>query len=71
MLLGLAILFLINELVRPTLLRWERKQAVRELQCYQREFLGAQDPQVKLFWAQEIIDCRARYRRRLGELPDS
>ena len=69
-LLGLVILFGINELVRPYLLRWERKHAVRELRYYQSEFHAANDPRTKLFWMEQIMDCRARFRPRLGELPE-
>jgi len=69
-LLGLVILFGINELVRPYLLLWERKCALRELRYYQDECRTSHDPRMKLFWAQEIIDCRVRHRRRLGELPE-
>lgn len=69
-LLGLVILFGLNELVRPYLLRWERKCAVRELRYYEDECRAADDPRMKLFWAQEVIDCRRRHRSRLGELPE-
>lgn len=69
-LLGLVGLFALNELLRPYLLRWERKYAVRELRYYQKEFHKADDPRQKLFWMQQITDCRARFRSRLGELPE-
>ncbi len=69
-LLGLVILFGINELVRPYLLRWERKCAIRELRYYEKECRESADPRMKLFWAQEVINCRARHRSRLGELPE-
>jgi len=69
-LLALVILFGLNELLRPYLLRWERKCALRELRYYQDEFRTSDDPRMKLFWAQEVIDCRARHRCRLGELPE-
>jgi hypothetical protein len=69
-LLGIIILLSLNELVRPYLLRWERKCAIRELRYYEKECREADDPRMKLFWAQEVIDCRARHRFRLGELPE-